>query len=467
LNKNSKTEEGKFEMENRRRAEKLLKKQYGLKPVDSWRKHKKALNAAKYYEELPVTEKISPSPEPKVPVETKPDPKIAKTVKSNKKVSTISLPVIKPINSPESPITVLNSPSLEVVKKPIASVAPYQIVLPKQPIVTIVQPERIIDKCNVSKSKPIQGMQNKIEKEPTSMRPAISKKSIIDDDGLLAEYKCMKKKNKSERKASLPHSTPTVASPVSSLITPPVVVKPKVQNAEKLNMSDMVKPKVQTVERFISSEVTKSKVQTVERFNGSEVAKSNVHSMERFNLPEVTKPKVQSSEKFNLPEVTKPKIQTVETCNSLEVIKSKSQNIENLNSSEVIKPKVQSAGRCISPEVTKIKVQTVERFNSPEAIKPKVQTVEKFTSPELIKSKIQTVETCNSPEVIKHNANEIVMPAITEKENKEFVPLYKPQTDQELDIKKKITVLKRGSDEKCVDLSPTTTNKHGNILFYN
>lgn len=452
-------------MENRRRAEKLLKKQYGLKPVDSWRKHKKALNAAKYYEELPVTEKISPSPEPKVPVETKPDPKIAKIVKSNKKVSTISLPVIKPINSPESSITVLNSPSLEVVKKPIASVAPYQIVLPKQAIVTIVQPERIIEKCNVSKSKPIQAMQNKIEKEPITMRSAISKKSIIDDDGLLAEYKCMKKKNKTERKASLPHSTPPVTSSVSSL-TPPVVVKPKVQNAEKQNMSDMVKPKVQTVERFISSEVTKSKVQTVERFNGSEVAKSNVHSMERFNLPEVTKPKVQSSEKFNSPEVTKPKTQTVETCNSLVVIKSKGQNIENLNSSEVIKPKVQSVERCISPEVTKIKVQTMERFNSPEAIKPKVQTVEKFTSPELIKSKIQTVETCNSPEVIKHNANEIVMPTITEKENKEFVPLYKPQTDQQLDIKKKITVLKRGSDEKRVDLSPTT-NKHGNILFYN
>lgn len=438
-------------MENRRRAEKLLKKQYGLKPVDSWRKHKKALNAAKYYEELPLTEKISPSPEPKIPVETKPDPKIAKTVKSNKKVSTISLPVIKPINSPESPITVLNSQSLEVVKKPIASVAPYQIVLPKQPIVTIVQPERIIEKCNVSKSKPIQAMQNKIEKEPTTMRSAISKKSIIDDDGLLAEYKCMKKKNKTERKASLPHSTPLVASPVSSLITPPVVVKPKVQNAEKLNMSDMVK----------------SKVQTVERFNGSEAAKSNVHSMDRFNLPEVTKPKVQSSEKFNSPEATKPKIQTVETCNSLEVIKSKGQNIENLNSSEVIKPKVQSAERCISPEVTKIKVQTVERFNSPQAIKPKVQTVEKFTSPELIKPKIQTVETCNSPEVIKHNANEIVMPNTTQKENKEFVPLYKPQTDQQLNTKKKITVLKRGSDEKRMDLSPTTTNKHGNILFYN
>jgi len=465
LNKNSKSEEGKFEMENRRRAEKLLKKQYGLKPVDSWRKHKKALNAAKYYEELPVTEKISPSPEPKVLVEPKPDPKIIKTVKSNKKVSTISLPVIKPINSLESPITVLNSPSLEVVKKPIASVAPYQIVLPKQPIVTIVQPERVIEKCNVSKSKPIQAIQNKIEKEPATIRSAISKKSIIDDDGLLAEYKCMKKKNKTERKASLPHSTPPVASPVSPSIAPPIVVKPKVQNAEKLNMSDMVKPKVQTVERFISSEVTKSKVQTIERFNGSEVVKSNVQNMERFNLPEVIKPKVQSSEKLSSPEVTKPKVKTVETCNSSEVIKSKGQIVEHSNSSEVIKPKVQSVERCISPEATKIKVQTVERFNSPEAIKPKVQTVEKFTSPELIKSKIQTAERCNSPDVLKHNANEIVIPAIAEKENKEFVSLYKPQTDQQLDIKKKITVLKRGSDEKRVDLSPTITNKHGNILF--
>lgn len=463
LNKNSKAEEGKFEMENRRRAEKLLKKQYGLKPVDSWRKHKKALNAAKYYEELPVTEKISPSPEPKVPVETKPDLKIVKTVKSNKKVSTISLPVIKPINSPESQIAVLNSPSLEVVKKPIASVAPYQIVLPKQPIVTIVQPERLIEKFNTSKSKPIQGVQNKIDKEPATMRSAISKKSIIDDDGLLAEYKCMKKKNKTERKASLPPPTPPVASPVSPLIAPPIVVKPKVQCTERLNMPDIVKPKVQTVERFISSEVTKPKVQTVERFNGTEV-KPNVQAMEKFNLPEIMKPKVQSSEKFSSPEVIKPKVQTVETCNSLEVTKPKGQSVENLNPSEVIRPKIQSAERCTSPEATKIKVQTAEMFNSPEAMKPKVQTMEKFTPSELIKPKVQTLERCNSPEVMKHNVNEGIVPAITDKEKKDFVPLYKPQTDQQLEVKRKITVLKRGSDEKHVDLSPTITNKHVFIL---
>lgn len=456
-------------MENRRRAEKLLKKQYGLKPVDSWRKHKKALNAAKYYEELPVTEKISPSPEPKVPVETKQDLKIVKTVKSNKKVSTISLPVIKPINSPESSLAVLNSPPLEVVKKPIASVAPYQIVLPKQPIVTIVQPERIIEKFNVSKSKPIQASQNKIEKEPATIRLAISKKSIIDDDGLLAEYKCMKKKNKMERKASLPPPTPPVASPVSPLIAPPVVVKPKVQSVERLNMPDVAKPKVQTVERFVSSEVTKPKVQTVERFNGTEVVKPNIQTMERFNLPEVMKPKVQSLEKFNLPEVIKPKVQTVEACSSLEVIKSKDQSVESFNSSEVIKPKIQSADRCTSPEATQLKVQSIERFNSPEEIKPKVQTIEKCTSSELIKPKVHTLERCNSPEVMKHNANDKnVVPVVTEKENTEVVPLYnKPQTDQQLEVKKNITVLKRGSDEKHIDLSPTINNKHGNILFHN
>lgn len=445
-------------MENRRRAEKLLKKQYGLKPVDNWRKHKKALNAAKYYEELPVTEKISPSPEPKVSVETKPDLKIVKTLKSNKKVSTISLPGIKSMNSPEYPIAVLTSPSLEVVKKPIASVAPYQIVLPKQPIVTIVQPERIIEKFNVSKSKSIQAVQNKIEKEPAVMRSAISKKSVIDDDGLLAEYKCMKKKNKTERKALLPPSTTPVASPVSPLIAQPIVVKSKVQSTEKLNMPDIVKPKVQTVERFISSEVTKQKVQNVERFNGAEVVKPNVQAMERFNLPEVMKPKVQSSVKFSLPEVIKPKVQTVDTCNSSEVVKPKDQDLENLTSPEMIKPKIHSAERSTSPEATKIKAQTVEQLNSPEAMKPKL-TVEKSTSSELIKPNVQTLERCNSPEVMKHNVNEDIVPATTEKDKKD-----QPQTDQQLDVKRKITVLKRGSDEKHVDLSPTITNKHGNIF---
>jgi len=461
LNKNSKTEEGKYEMENRRRAEKLLKKQYGLKPVDSWRKHKKALNAAKYYEELPVTEKISPSPEPKVPIETKSDLKIVKTMKSNKKVSTISLPVIKSINSSGSSIAALTSPSLEVVKKPIASVAPYQIVLPKQPIVTIVQPERIIEKFNVSKSKSIHAVQNKIEKESAAIRSVISKKSVIDDDGLLAEYKCMKKKNKMERKASLPPTTPPVTSPVSSLIAQPIVVKPKVQSADRLNMPDIVKPKVQT-ESLISSEVTKQKVQNVEKFNGTEVVKPNVQAMERFNLPEVMKPKLQSSVKSSPPEVLKPKVQTVDTCNSSEVVKSKGQSVENLTSSEVIKPKIQSAERSTSPEATKIKAQTVERFNSPEAMKPKL-TVEKLTSSELIKPKVQTLERCNSPEVMEHNVNEDIVPATTEKEKKDFVSL-KPQIDQQLDVNKKITVLKRGSDENHVDLSPAITDKHGNIL---
>jgi len=461
LNKNSKAEEGKFEMENRRRAEKLLKKQYGLKPVDSWRKHKKALNAAKYYEELPVAEKISPSPEPKVSVETKPDLKIVKTLKSNKKVSTISLPVIKPINSPESPIAVLTSPSPEVVKKPIASVAPYQIVLPKQPIVTIVQPERIVEKFNVSKSKSIQAVQNKIEKEPVAMRLTISKKSTIDDDGLLAEYKCMKKKNKTDRKASLPPSTPPVASPVSPLIAQPSAVKPKVQCVEKLNMPDIVKPKDQTVERFISSEVTKPKVQNVERFNSAEVVKPNVQAMESFNLPEVMKPKVQSSVKFSSPEVLKQKVQTVDTCNSSEVVKSKDQSLENLTSSEVIKLQIQSAERSTSPEAPKIKTQTVEQLNSPEAMK----IAEKSTSSELIKPKVQTLERCNSPEVIKHNVNEDIVPATIEKNKKDLVSHNKPQTDQQLDVKRKITVLKRGCDEKHADLSPTITNKHGNMLL--
>lgn len=295
-NKNSKTDEGKFEIENRRRAEKLLKKQFGLKPVDSWRKHKKALNAAKYFEELPVTEKINSNPEPKVPVESKPDPpKIIKIVKSNKKSSTISLPVTKQINNSDLPISVLNSPVPEVVKKPIASVAPYQIVLPKQSMISIVQPERIIEKLSISKSKPVQSIQNKVEKEPMTLRPVISKKSISEDDGLLTEYKYMKKKNKSERKASLPPPTPSI---------PPV------------------------------TSITKSKTENIER--------------------------------------------------------------------------------------------------------------------------------CNTPEVTKQKIKEIVVLAVTDKENKEILSLKKPKADLHPEVEKKITVLKRGLEENHVNLSPTTINKHGN-----
>lgn len=278
-NKNLKVDDGKFETENRRRAEKLLKKQYGLKPVDSWRKHKKAFNAAKYFEEPPVAEKINLIPEPKVSIETKPDSKLVKTVKSNKKMSTISLPVIKQ-NNPESPITVLNSITPEFVKKPIASVAPYQIVLPKQQPQN-VKTERPIEKSNI-KPKPIQTpVQNKIEKEPTTMRPVVSKKSINDDDGLLTEYKYMKKKNKTERKASLPPTTPPALSPV--------VVKPKAQNIERFNSPEVIKPKAQIVERYNSSELMKSKVHTEERCYPPEVIKSKVQSVEKCNLPEVIK----------------------------------------------------------------------------------------------------------------------------------------------------------------------------------
>lgn len=375
-NKNPKVDEGKFETENRRRAEKLLKKQYGLKPVDSWRKHKKALNAAKYYEELPATEKLNSNPEPKVPIETKPDPKIVKTVKSNKKVSSISLPVIKQVNNSESPVTVLNSP-VEIVKKPIASVAPYQIVLPKQPVVTIVQPERTIEKCNVSKTKPIQAVQNKVEKE-SATRTVVSKKSTSDDDGLLVEYKCMKKKNKSERKASLPPST----SPESPLVEPPIVIKPKGQHVERFNSVDLIKPKVQT--------------------------------LERCNTPEITKPKVQAVERFN---------------------------------TEVVKPKVQSMERCSSPDVFKPKVQAVEGFNLPEVIKSKIQTTERF----------------NLSEVTKQNSNEVIG-VVAEKEKKEILSLNLPHTDQYPDVEKKITVLKRGSDKKHVDISPIVNNKQGNVV---
>lgn len=376
--KNTKVDEGKFDAENRRRAEKLLKKQYGLKPVDSWRKHKKALNAAKYYEELPVTEKVNSIPELKVPVETKPEPKITKSVKSNKKVSTISLPVIKPINNPESPITVLNTPLVEAVKKPIASVAPYQIVLPKQPNAIILQPERTIEKLNNPKTKQIQAAQNKIEKESSAtLRSIVSKKSINEDDGLLTEYKYMKKKSKTERKASLPASTSQTVS---------------------LEMSLVVKPKVQTVERYSPPEIIKPKVQT------------------RHNSPEMIKSKVQTVERFNSSEVTKAKVQ-------------------------------QAMGKC----------------NSPEIIKPKAQIVENCSkSLEVVEQKI--VGECNLPEVTKQNANDVV-PATIEKGKKEMLLLNnKPQVDQQPDVGKKITVLKRKSDEKCSDHSPTITNKHGSIL---
>lgn len=311
-------DEGKFETENRRRAEKLLKKQFGLKPVDSWRKHKKALNAAKYYEELPATEKINSNQEQKVPVETKPESKIVKTVKSSKKMSTISLPVIKQINTTESPITVLNSPLPEVVKKPIASVAPYQIVLPKSPIVTVVQQERIIEKINVSKSKAIPATQNKIEKDSTPTRPVISKKSISDDDGLLVEYKCMKKKNKTDRKSSLPPVTPIVVPPV----IPPAVFKPKVQTIERFHSPEVTKPKVQTVEKFNSSEVIKPKVQTVDVCNSPETIKpKSLQSLEQCHSPEPIKPKVHIMEGCNSPDVIKPKAQIMERCNSPDITK--------------------------------------------------------------------------------------------------------------------------------------------------
>lgn len=358
-------EEGKFETENRRRTDKLLKKQYGLKPVDNWRKHKKALNAAKYFEELPPTEKAIANPEPKVPlVETKPDSKVLKTVKSNKKIS-ISLPLVKQINSLESPTAALNSPPpqlpSEVMKKPIASVAPYQIVLPKQ---LVVQPERLVEKPSTTKSKPIQPEQNKIEKEPaTTIRPVLSKKSISDDDGLLTEYKYTKKKTKSERKALL--SPPT----------PPVVVKPKVQ----------------PVERFNPPEVNKQKVQTVERFNSPELKKSKIQSVERFS-------------------------------NSFEVTKTKVSTVENIVTQETIKSKDQSSDKCIDLSEG---------------------------------SKARTVEECDSPDASKQNNGAIV----TEKEKKDIVQSYKLQVVQQIDAEKKITVLKRGSENSHTD---QPSNKHGN-----
>jgi len=309
-----------------------------------------------------VAEKINLTPEPKVPVETKPDPKIVKAVKSNKKVSTISLPVTKPNNNPESPITVLNSSiPPEIVKKPIASVAPYQIVLPKQP--PIVKMERPIEKSNIIKPKPIQPLiQNKIEKEPTTMRPVVSKKSISEDDGVLTEYKYMKKKNKTERKASLSSTTPPTVPPVVL----PVVVKPKIQNVE------------------------------------------------RFNSPEVIKPKIQNVERFNSPEVIKPKI------------------------------------------------QTVERYNSPELIKSNVQTEERCYPQEIMKSKVQAAEKCNLLEMMKRNGNGVLVSTFTGKENTEMSLLKKSLTDQQPEAEKKITVLKRGTDEK---LSQTITNKHGNYYI--
>lgn len=310
--------------------------------MDNWRKHKKALNAAKYYEELPATEKNS-NQEQKVPIETKPDPKITKAIKINKKTSTISLPVTKQINNSESPIAVLNSLLPEVVKKPIASVAPYQIVLPKQTSV-IVPPERTVEKLNIQKPKLVQAVQNKTEKESTT-KSTISKKSISEDDGLLVEYKCMKKKNKTERKASLIPST----SPSVSQLALPVTVKTKVQTIEK----------------------------------------------------------------------------------------------------EVIKPKSQTMVRCTSLEIVKPKVQTIERGNSPEIIKPKVQTVDRY----------------NSSEVTKENSNDVI-PVIIEKEKKEPPSLKnKLQTDNRPDVEKRITVLKRSSDEMRVEQSQTVnTNKHGNIF---
>lgn len=324
-------------------------------------------------------------------IETKQDSKLPKTIKSNKKISLISLPVTKQANNPESPITVLNSsppPPLEVVKKPIASVAPYQIVLPKQSTVTIVQPERLVEKANIAKSKPIQSVHNKIEKEPATLRPVLSKKSISDDDGLLAEYKYMKKKNKTERKASLPPSTP------------PATVKQKVQS-----------------EKFSSQEIVKSKIQTVERFNSQEVLKSKVQNLERFNTSEVIKSKTQTAEKMSLSEGTKSKVQTVERFNSQEMIKSK--------------------------------VQSVDRYNLSEGPKPKAFTVER----------------CNSPELQKQN-NEIITIAVSERENKEVVQLNKSQTGQQLDVEKKIIVLKRGMDEKHSD--SLSSNKHGKVnLFTN
>lgn len=312
--------------------------------MDNWRKHKKALNAAKYYEELPLNEKNS-NQEPKIPVETKPDSKIIKAVKVNKKTSTISLPVTKQINNLDSPITVLNYPSPEVIKKPIASVAPYQIVLPKQTSV-IVSPERTVEKLNSQKSKPVQAVQNKTEKESTT-KSAIIKKSISEDDGLLVEYKCMKKKNKTERKASLL----TSISPSVTQLALPVVVKPKIQTVEK----------------------------------------------------------------------------------------------------EVIKPKSQIMVRCTSLEMVKPKVQTIEMGNSPEIIKPKVQTVERY---------------CLS-EVTKQNTYNVV-PAIIEKEKKDIPSLRnKLQAVHRPDVEKKITVLKRGSDEMCIEQSSTMNiNKHGNIFYF-
>jgi len=102
----------------------------------------------------------------------------------------------------------------------------------------------------------------------------------------------------------------------------------------------------------------------------------------------------------------------------------------------------------------------VERYNSPELMKSKVQTEERCYSPEVVKPKIQTVEKCNLPEMMKRNISEIQVSAFTGKENKEMSSLNKSQTDQQPEAEKKITVLKRGSDEK---LSPTITNKHGPV----
>ncbi|XP_050520988.1 transmembrane protein 131 [Daktulosphaira vitifoliae] len=207
-NKNSKVEDFKFEIENRRRADKLLKKQFGIKPVDSWRKHKKAMNAAKYFEEIPITEKINITQDSLKPIlDPKIDSKALKSVsKSNKKTSAITLPMTKQINNPELPATSSLSTS-EIVKKPIASVAPYQIVLPKQTIVPSIVNDRTSEKCILTKQKPLT-LTNKIEKDNNiTIRPIISKKSISEDDGFLAEYKYMKKKNKLDRKSSL-QSTP-------------------------------------------------------------------------------------------------------------------------------------------------------------------------------------------------------------------------------------------------------------------
>jgi len=117
------------------------------------------------------------------------------------------------------------------------------------------------------------------------------------------------------------------------------------------------------------------------------------------------------------------------------------------------------------PEIIKPKVQTVEEFNSAEVIKPKIQTVERFNSHEVIRPKVESVDRCNSPDMSTQNNNDVLVPAFIEKEKKEIPQLNKCNTDQQSDIEKKITVLKRGSEEHHIDLSPT--NKHGNIIFFN